>query len=419
MSYNYNYSYDRDDLDKWESLLDNDSNNDYDNTNYDYDKTFLSYYDKIEIDKILDESRRTRDEILDLSKYKIKRLPTQLKEFDWIKTLHIKNCALIQLSNLPKNLEYLDASNNSLSEFKKEDFPTSIREIELEKNIISEINDYPENITSLNLSDNELNSLPTNFPASLITLLVGKNKLNKFSSITSQIIYLDISSNNIESIESLNNEIEALQCSKNKIYHIKKLPTNLKILIAYSNKIRGVYSLPESIEELDISHNEISWIPTLPNNLKNCDLSNNRLRILNCNLPEKLISMDLTMNTYLKLPTTLENDHRIKFKEDDDDLELSSWDNSNVNTSTNSGYNSYRYDGNYNTGYYGTYNNYNSYGSSYGGSYGSSYGGSYGSSYSGSYGGSYGGSYSSYSSYKPKYGKSNPNYIIMKRKIEI
>ncbi len=161
---------------------------------------------------------------------------------------------------LIKNIKVLDLSDNELKSLPKE--------------II-----FPENLQELYLNNNGLVSLPENiiFPKNLRELYLNNNKLK---SLPDNIIFP-------ESLQVLHLNFNELSSLPEKI----KFPESLKILRLNHNELSSLPKniiFPESLEELYLNHNKLSLLPEniiFPKNLQELRLSNNKLK----SLPEKII----------------------------------------------------------------------------------------------------------------------------------
>lgn len=418
--------------------------NDYDDyyNNIDYkseygiESTLLSTYELRNIDFIITNCKKEKNETLSLKKFKINKLPEILKEFTWVKKLDVRTCNLLNLDNLPINLEELDASNNKIRCIKKGQLPDSLLIARLNKNLIEKIEELPLKLIGIDLGDNEFKEIDFDFPDTLTILNLSRNRFKNLPKLNYKIEDLDISANYIENIDGLPNSILYLDCSRNELTIIKELPISLKTFSAFGNKIQYVCPLPSNIEDIDLSNNSISWLPQLPESIKKADFSSNKFKNFYISkLPAGLEELNLEKNVNIVIPESLKNDKRVKYLDDEIDIEklfeneTSSYydsdsarlNNQNKSGTTNYDNDYYKPNYNYRTGYNYGYNNGSNYGSNYGNNYRNNYGDSY--NYGTNYGSNYTTGYSyygtGYNMKTSKYNKSNPHYIIMKKKIEI
>lgn len=380
---NFSYNMDCDYLNNTDYYGDNNAWNFYNygnyNNKYGLDLQYLSYNDIVEIERILDDSIKIQDEYLELRKYKLTKLPKKLKDFIWVQKMDIRNCYLDNLENLPINIQELDASNNKIKEINGLNLPGTLTVLKLEKNNITSINNLPPNLIGIDLEDNELSELNIDLPESLSFISIAKNKFRYLPKFSNNVTVLDISVNYITDINDLPDSITTLDCSRNELKQIRILPKNLKECCASNNKISYLWNLSDTIEYLDLSNNKINWVCNIPKNIKKIDLSNNNIRSFNFhNLPDNLEELNLENNENIIIPEYIKNNKKIKYGTDESDL---IWNYKEDNYH----YNLNRYNDNnfYNLNRY-HFNN-----------------------------------YSNNTIVNSKYNKTNPHYIIMKKKIEI
>ncbi|ARF08868.1 hypothetical protein Catovirus_1_918 [Catovirus CTV1] len=360
------------------------------NDTYGLDGITIPPYEMSKIRDILINSETTKNCELDLSDYRMNRLPKKLKSFVWLTKLIVSKCGLISLENLPPNLVELEASYNKINYIGKIDWPESLQRVLLDNNVIMTIDYLPPKLKCLGLSKNKISNFLTVTPHTLELLDLSKNLLKKVPHLNDGIKGLDISENYIEDVNTLPDTIEMLDCSKNEIKYITFLPKNITHFTASNNKITSVVNLPDNIQTIDLSNNQLSYI-SLKDSCKNVDLSNNDIRYFNCyNLPKDLECLNLENNDLnIEHCSFDKNNSKIKFTEkkaiNEDNSYSSFWPHD-----SDSRYNSYdslwyrRYNPRDNDGYYNRWN-----------------------------------SSSNISSIRSKYNRRDPHYIVLKKKVEI
>lgn len=94
---------------------------------------------------------------------------------------------------------------------------------------------------------------------------------------------LDCSQNQIESLDSvLPGTILDLNCSNNKLTKLDDLPPQLRILVCHHNILKTLDNLPGGIFKLDCAFNELVHLDNLPNCLEYLFCNNNYIQSLNC-----------------------------------------------------------------------------------------------------------------------------------------
>lgn len=108
-------------------------------------------------------------------------------------------------------------------------------------NIESYLNSLPDDIKSIDVSEHNLNYLPS---------------LSRFKNL--EILYC--SRNNLISLPPLPENLKRLFCNTNKLISLPPLPKKLEILYCFYNQLTSLPSLNEELEELYCENNPISEI---------------------------------------------------------------------------------------------------------------------------------------------------------------
>ena len=338
---------------------------------------------------LLMKNKKEKNIKLELDNLELITLPSELKEYTWIQVLNINNCSLDSLNNLPPNITILNATKNKIKSLSKLQLPDYLQNLNLENNLIDNIESLSNNLQNINLNYNKIKYINIIFPSKLKKLLLRNNKLKTIYLKTTNIKSLDLSNNNFYSISNLPNSLEILDCSNNKINYII-IPNNLRRLIANNNNISNILHFPSSLEYIDLSKNYLTWLPILPDNLKKGIFKSNCLQSV-CDklLPLELEELDLSLNNKLILNEILRENKKIKYDHNNEtNNNMSLIHNKIENNYKNINYNNYNnnkildnhYQNYINTRMNMTTNLYH---------------------------------------YQSKYNNSNPNYIIMKKRIII
>ena len=170
--------------------------------------------------------------------------------------------------------------------------------------------EYFHNLGSLNCSDNNLSSLPSNLPTGLNTLTCYNNNLTSLPILPSGLNNLDCRQNQIASIPSLPPSLLDFLCSFNQLTALPALPPNLMRLNCSVNQLTGTLPpLPNLLLYLEVYSNNLNALPALPQSLKELSCSfNPALTALPAILPpnlEKLSCEDDSLTVLPSLPPTL------------------------------------------------------------------------------------------------------------------
>ena len=114
------------------------------------------------------------------------------------------------------------------------------------------------NLETIDLSHNNIDEIPTNFPKSVTELILNNNFIKSIEIDLNNLIRLDCSNNKLRKINNLNN-IEKLDISKNDIYTMEDEYKKLIDLNCEHTKIIQLPNLP-AVEKINCSNTKISHI---------------------------------------------------------------------------------------------------------------------------------------------------------------
>lgn len=251
--------------------------------------------DEQEIERIMDTSREIKGKVLIFDGTQMHKLPQELVDFTWVEDLHIVNCGLESLENLPCNVIKVVANDNNITEVIGND-TSKVQELSLNNNHIVKFSWNNQNLKKVKLSGNYLNDTSTEFPDSLLMLLISKNKFTLFPKLGTNIKVLKISDNMLQEIDYDTKSCVRLDVCNNNIISVKKLPPHLIDFHADFNNISYLCNFPESIEEISLKQNELNILPKLPNVCRSCDVSYNNIAVVIEPIPSSLENFDITDN---------------------------------------------------------------------------------------------------------------------------
>lgn len=372
---------------------------------YDYDISHLNKKDIDDLESLLNKNKEHQDIEIIISCNMGGCLPKRLVNFSWIVSLDLTKCYLTTLQYLPPKLVNLILDDNFLKNIgnneKQTIIPNSVEILSVRNNMVDAVHKLPNKLRAIDLSDNILETLHCQMPNSVEIVILSGNQLSDLPILGNNVRDLDISSNKIQYIKEFPQSLTALNCSNNILEHTNiNFPIKLTSLNISKNILRNIDNilLLPNIESIDASDNNITHISSLPDVLTEIDLSENNLQEFPfTNIPANVTYINIKKNPKLIVPDEIKHNTHIT---------LEYTDNRHVG-----------YDGAYGSNYFAN----NSYDNSYSNNYHNQYNYyNYHSRYD-QYGFTHGKEYfdRDNNNKNSKYNKSNANYIIMTKRIEI
>lgn len=239
---------------------------------------------------LLNECKSTQQKYLIIKDIDMYEIPRELQTFDWVLDVRIINCKILRIDNLPINIEVLRMAKNKIKVI--ENLPSKLMAVDLSRNEIEKIENIPATVETLLIGDNNLQSLK--IPDNILTLDISNNKLTSVPLLSNKIESINLSHNNITHLGRLPNSLTEIYAGFNKISSVNVLPKNLKILEMPDNDIFFIHPiLPESLTNVNLENNKIVRL-RLPKVMEKCLLSNNRL--ISLEYPDKFDFVDITKN---------------------------------------------------------------------------------------------------------------------------
>lgn len=258
---------------------------------------------------ILDASYNNIGEIISL----------KIVKGDTIQYIHSNCCKILLLAhnlltniktkNLPLNLEFIDASHNSITNI--ELYDETLKKINVSYNLLFDDPPlrFPRNLEYLDIANNKINSLNNiYFGENLQTLDLSCNKLECFTITAPKLQKLNISFNSIISLDMTSYPVlKHLDASDNLLNHIT-IPNSVEYLYIMRNKLKSLELDQESqLKKIDALENEISQlaIVEMPEHLTEIYLSHNQLKSFNIpNETKELKVLDLSYNNITTLTSS-------------------------------------------------------------------------------------------------------------------
>lgn len=237
------------------------------------DKNLLSTWDAWSYKYDKEEDRRSafyrikyciehQSATLELSGLKLSSIPLRLPSH--ITTLDISNNKLTSLPNLPPNLCHLNAGRNRLLSL-----PTV----------------YPPSLVTIKVNNNDLKSLPV-FPVTLREINVSWNKLTQFQGLPRMLTSLNVG-NNPHRIDKTPNfsvfsKLQTLIIDGLGLKKLPPVPSTLQTLFLQNNPLCAIPALTglKQLHHLNISNTQITKIPHLPATVTELHADDNKISSL-------------------------------------------------------------------------------------------------------------------------------------------
>jgi len=157
-----------------------------------------------------------------------------------------------------------------------EPFLVSLRGENLDSvDLRSMYNDFEfRSITDLDVSFNNLVELP-DLPPNLERLFCSHNRLIRLPLLPSKLKTLSCNNNVLVELPPLPRSLLSISCDVNQLTLLPELPINLRMLNCSQNPITRLPRLPESLEFLYISYTRIAVLPFLPERIIDLHLNGN------------------------------------------------------------------------------------------------------------------------------------------------
>jgi len=200
---------------------------------------------------------------LDLTYNRFKSIDNIVSCFPNLETLNLNNNYIKEI----KDLNMLHLRKLSIQSNKIENISINSRNVierlDLCSNKLTVFNNLPlDNLTDLNISNNEIELLSGNYPQ-LTNLFISYNKISTLSSLVCPKLEVFSCSNNLLSdIENIRlNNLKHLEICFNKLT-LLDLENNKSLIKLYasSNLIKAVRNIPRDIKVIDLTYNKISEI---------------------------------------------------------------------------------------------------------------------------------------------------------------
>ena len=226
------------------------------------------------------------------------------------RSLNLSRLGLTSLPEMPDQLQELDVSGNQLTSL-PENLPAQLQKLKVSRNRLTSLpKNLPDQLQELDVSSNRLTSLPENLPDQLQKLYVINNQLASLpENLPASLQQLHVSKNRLISLpENLPASLQQLHVSNNRLTSLpQRLPPRLTWLDVSGNRLTSLpENLPDQIRVLGVSNNRLPSLPeNLPTSLHHLYASDNQLLSLPENLPASLQQLYVARNQLASLPENL------------------------------------------------------------------------------------------------------------------
>ena len=267
--------------------------------------------------ELIQREQKEKSGNLDLSDFELDRIPKEIGEMTWLKTLDLSINHISKVEGLESlsGLATLDLSHNQLSKLEGLEDLSGLNELYLSGNKISKVEGLESlsGLATLDLSHNQLSKLEGLEDLSgLNELYLSGNQLSKLAGLEgfSGLEKLDLSHNQLSKLEGLESlsGLEKLDLSNNQISKLEGLEglSGLATLDLSNNQISKLEGLEglSGLTTLDLSNNQISKLEGLEglSGLTTLDLSNNQIsKLEGLEGLSGLTTLDLSDNQINKL----------------------------------------------------------------------------------------------------------------------
>ena len=214
---------------------------------------------------------------------------------DWVEFFDMSYNSIYEFYNgttydypLPSSLKILNASFNKLN-FLPDNVPKNLIALQVSNNSIKYIPALPKTTKIVNAAFNTIKWFDQELP-NLVQLNLSHNHLTyfRFDRLSENLRMLDLTENQLIEIDSdFPKNLVILKLGFNRIKELPKLPEKLEHFDVHKNKLTSLPEFPNTLKYIDCSENDIK---TLPDSLKDCKL----LEYLNYENNEE---MDVSLST--------------------------------------------------------------------------------------------------------------------------
>lgn len=244
-------------------------------------------------------------EDLDCSVNAITSLPTLPAS---LKELNCTSNQIGSLPALPQALNSLYCSINPLTSLPS--LPASLTRLGCVANSLTVLPTLPPALFSMDCSSNDLTSLPA-FPTTLHYVVCGNNDLSVLPALSPGMVSLDCRSNPSLVVTTIPASLRVFWCDDINITALPPLPNGLESLSCKELGLTALPTLPDSLRTLYCEHNQLAALPTLPQFLDRFHCDNNQLTVLP-NIPSTMVQMTCTNNDLTCLPALPNVLYRLK-----------------------------------------------------------------------------------------------------------
>ena len=181
-----------------------------------------------------------------------------------------------EATNDPNYDDVVEITVTAITEYLP-NLPSKLQKLLCFSNELKFIGYLPVTLVSLDVSDNELKSLPKILPPNLIELRCSNNLIEELPELPNTLSRLVCNENLLTKLPKLPNGLSTLSCNHNKLTRIPALPAVLICLDCSHNLINELQEFPKTLIQLNCSDNNLITLPELPGRVEELAINNNRL----------------------------------------------------------------------------------------------------------------------------------------------
>lgn len=132
----------------------------------------------------------------------------------------------LELPKVHRNTSNLTTYGITISNI-EDILPVELEILELRNGEYKVIPTLPQNIIKINMSNNQINVIPDQFPETLEGLVLSQNRIEEICTLPPRLLYLYIDHNNIHYLPELPSTITDLYIESNTLYQLPILPDSL------------------------------------------------------------------------------------------------------------------------------------------------------------------------------------------------
>jgi len=229
----------------------------------------------------------------------LQSLPDCFKQLHALENLYLKGNRINDLSSMPENLRSIDLTNNKMT-FLPPGLPDKLKSLCLSINRIDKIHSLPSGLEFFEAVNNRVSKINGDLPNGLKKLNVVGSWIKEISALPPSLQELTLNCPSARTLPALPNKLKILKLGIDEVSALSELP-----------------KLPESLEELYLGKSmNLLVMPVLPNRLLKFSASSSRLRCCPL-LPDSVVTVVLDNSVWLNMPREIYSTPKVIYNPDD------------------------------------------------------------------------------------------------------